>query len=63
MRNHLDLLMKQRTAWKDAKPLSGRDGWVSYLGPWSGSSNRVNRGLKPWLGVGAVGLCRGLLQG
>ena len=52
MMNHLHLLMKQRTNCNDAKPLSGRARWFADLGTWSGSSNRVNRGLKPWVGVG-----------
>ena len=45
MRNHLHTLMKQGAYWNDAKPLSSRDGWIYDLGTWSGSSNRVNRGL------------------
>ena len=55
MRNHLHLLMKHRMAYNDAKPLDGRAGWVAELGPRSGSINRVNRGLKPWAGVGDSG--------
>ena len=34
MSNHLHPLMKRRTDWNDAKPLAGRDGWVSDLGMW-----------------------------
>ena len=31
------------------------EGWVADLGPWYGSSNMVNMGLKPWEGVGESG--------
>ena len=50
MRNHLHPLMKRRASWSDAKPLARRAGWVTDLVLWSGSSNRVKRGLKPWAG-------------
>ena len=52
MMKNLHPLMKRRTSWNYEKPLAGRSVWVSDLGTWSGSSNRVNRGLKPWVGVG-----------
>ena len=51
MSNHLHPLMKQRIAWNYANPLAGRDGWVSDLVMWYGSSNVVNRGIKPCVGV------------
>ena len=51
MRNQLHMLMKRRTSWNDAKPLSGSDVWVSDLVRWYGLNNRFNRGLKPWDGV------------
>ena len=54
-RNHLHPLMKQRTSWNYAKISAGRDGLIADLGPWSGSSNRVMRVLKPWDGVGESG--------
>ena len=55
MSNHLHPLMKRRTSPNDRNPLAGRAGWVANLGPWSGPSSRVNRGLKPWVGVGESG--------
>ena len=55
MRNYLHPLMKQRTSRNNEKTLSGRAGWVADLGQWSGSSNRVRRGLEPWAGVGESG--------
>ena len=55
MRNHLHPLIKRRSSWNNANTLPGRAGWVSDLGPRSGSSNRVNRGVKPWAGVGESG--------
>ena len=55
MRNHLHLLMKQRTSWKDTKPSAGRDGWVVNIGLWYGNSNIFNSGLKPWASVGESG--------
>ena len=51
MRNHLNSMMNRRMSWKYAKPLAGKSGCVSDLGSWYGSSNRVNRRLKPWEGV------------
>ena len=60
MRNHLHPLMKQRTSSNDANTLARRDTWVAELGPWSGSSNRVIRGLKPWDGVGESWAAPGL---
>ena len=38
--------------WNNTKPLAGMDGWVSDFCPWYGYISRVNRGLKPWVGVG-----------
>ena len=55
MMNHLHPLTKQRMSWNNAKPLAGRYGWVADLGLWSGSSNRVSRGLTPRGGVGDSG--------
>ena len=55
MRNHLHTLMKRRTSWNYAKTLDGRAEWVYDLVPWSWSSNRVNRGLKYWVGLGDSG--------
>ena len=55
MRNHLHPLIKQRTSWNNVKTLTGRYGWVADLVPWSVSSSRDSRGLKPWAGVGGVG--------
>ena len=55
VRNHLHPLMKRRTSWNNENPLDWRAGWVADLGPWSRSSNRVSRGLKPWGGVGESG--------
>ena len=55
MRNHLHLLMNQRKYYNNAKPLPGRAGWFADLVMWSGSSNRVSRGLKSWGGVGESG--------
>ena len=52
MRNHLNPLMKRRKACNDVKPLARSYGWFSDLGPWSGSRNRINRGLKHWSWVG-----------
>ena len=54
-RNHLHPLMKQRTSWSDAETLAVRAGWVTKFGPWSRLSNRVNRGMKYWAGVGESG--------
>ena len=51
MWNHLHILMKRRTYWNYAKHLSGRERWFADLGPWSSSSNKVARGIKPWAGV------------
>ena len=48
MRNHLHLLMKRRKSWKYVKNFVGRNEWFTNLGPWSGSSIRVSRGIKPW---------------
>ena len=55
MRNHLNLLMKRRKSWNNAKPLAERDEWITDLGLWYGLRNRFNRGLKPWSGVGESG--------
>ena len=55
MRNLVYPLMKRRMSWNNLKPLDGRAGWVSGLGPWYESSNRVNRGLKPWAYMGESG--------
>ena len=55
MRNNLHPLMKQRASWNNANPLSGRAGWVADLGPQSRSRSSVNRGLKPWVGLGDSG--------
>ena len=55
MRNHLHPLMTRKTSRDDAKPLAGRAGWVYDLGQWSGSKNRITRGLKAWAGVGGSG--------
>ena len=60
MRNHLHPLINMRASWNYAKPLAMRDGWVSNLGLWSGSSSRVNRGMKPWAGVGESGAAQSL---
>ena len=55
MMNHVHPLMKQRTSWYDPKPLSKRAVWVFDLVLWYGFSNRVNRRLNPWEGVGESG--------
>ena len=55
MCNHLHLLMKRRMSWKNAETFSGRNGWVANLVTWCGSSSSVNRGMKPWTGVGESG--------
>ena len=47
-------------SWRDTKSLGGRSGWVSDLCLWSGSSIRVNRGLKTWAGVGESGTAQRL---
>ena len=56
MRNHLHQLMKRRASREDAKTFSRRDVWVADLGLWSGSSNRVSRGLEPWDSGGGVAM-------
>ena len=53
-RNQLHPLMKWSMSCNNENTLSGRSGWVSDLVMWSGSSNRVSRGLKPWAGVGYI---------
>ena len=55
MRNHLHPLMKQKKSVNYAKPFAGRAQWIADLGPWYGSSNRVNMVLKPWVGMGESG--------
>ena len=47
--------MEWKTSWNNAEPLSERNGWADYLGLWYGLNIRVNRGLKPLLGVGKSG--------
>ena len=55
VRDHLHPLRKQIMSWNNANTLARRAGWVAYLGPWYGLSNRVNRELKCWAGVGEWG--------
>ena len=55
MRNHLHPLINLRTYWNESKPLDVRAGLVTDLGPCSGSSSRVNMGLKPWERMGENG--------
>ena len=62
MRNHLHPLMKRRRSRNNEKTLSRSSGWVSDLGPWSGLSNRVIRGLNLGLGWERVVLRRDCLK-
>ena len=58
MRNHFYPFMNQRKSWNNEKPLSWRNGCVTNLGTWCVSMRKVNRGMKPWTGVGESGASR-----
>ena len=55
MRDQLHPLMKRRMYWSNVNNASRRNGQFSGLGLWCGKRSKVNRGMKPWTGVGESG--------